>query len=218
MKLQKTIIPLLCIFASMTCTYAQFSVRAGVNLANEDKVFNGNNDMFTGYQADMLNAFNIGVMYQLLSSKGIGGETGIIFSQKGSNFSYTDAADASIRGYNETGYIEIPLNAKYIFRIGVFGIFASAGVYGGCAFYGKTTLEAETDIETPIQYATFANRLDAGYNAGGGIELFKKLQIGVNWSQSFISQDITENIVRDTPVPHKNRNRILAINLAYFFK
>ncbi len=214
MKLQKLFVLFMCISAWTTCAYAQFSIRAGVNLANETKVFSTE---FPTYRNDMLNAFNIGVMYQLLSSKGIGGETGIVFAQKGSNFSYTDNTDASVRGFNETGYMEIPLNIKYVFRIKAFGIYVATGIYGSCAFYGKTILETGTSTKTPIQYPHFLNRLDAGYNVGSGLELFKKIQLGANWSQSFIGQEITENIIQDTPIRHQNFNKVLSVNLAYFF-
>ncbi len=214
MKLQKVLILLTCVCTWTTCVHAQVSIRAGVNLADEVKKIS---DEIPTYQSEMLNAFNIGIMYQFLSAKGLGGETGVVFSQKGSNFSYTDDADETIRGFSEVGYVEIPLNIKYVFRVGVLGIYVAAGVYGSCSVYGKTTLESITETGTPVQYDNFKNRLDAGYNAGGGIELFKQIQLGVNWSQSFFGQTVTETILPDTPIQHQNSNKVLAVNLTYFF-
>lgn len=194
---------------------AQIYIKAGVNMSNEIKLFEGSSIQET-FRSENLQGFNIGLMYQGLSKKGIGAEVGIVFAQKGSNFTYTDSTTALIGGYNRVNYVEIPLNLKYIFRIGVLGIYATAGIYGSCAFSGKTILEEDTNIETLIQYNSFKDRLDAGYNVGLGFELFKKIQLGAAWSQGFIDMNTLEGII-PTGISTETNNRVLSINLAYIF-
>lgn len=204
------------LFCLCMSVQAQFSIRAGVNFANEKTSIAPSNSI-ADFESTYLNAYQIGIMYQKLAKIGLGFETGVLFTQKGSSFSYTpDSLNQSVYGYNEVNYIEIPLSLKYAIRFGSFGIYAAAGIYGSCAFSGKTTLLLEEDVKTKNGYNSLKNRLDTGYNLNMGIELFKKIQLGAAWSRSILDMSATEGITQEG-VSVNTRNKVWAVTLAYFF-
>ncbi|MDD3789321.1 MAG: outer membrane beta-barrel protein [Petrimonas sp.] len=75
-------------------------------------------------------------------------------------------------------YIQLPLNAKIKFGLGMLPIrmFATAGPYAGYLIEGDKIdlLSASEDIR--------AKKFSAGANVGAGFELFNMVQLGVNYS------------------------------------
>lgn len=185
-----------------TGLYAQFGIKAGVNIANE---ISQNN---SGFSPKNLTGYQIGVIYQAVPKvSGVGCEVGLMISQKGSTFS-----DST--GYNELSYLEIPLNIRYHITLGIVGIYATAGVYGGYLLGGKTVNEITNNSQNET-FQTFTDHLDYGCNAGLGIELFRKIQLGLSISQGLRD---TRMLSLGSSTSNSITNRVFSVNLAYLFK
>lgn len=197
-----------------TGLFAQFGIKAGVNMANEIKSFSRVN-IANAFSSQNLTGYQIGVTYQFMPKKsGLGCEIGALLTQKGSAFNDTLSTAGFIqKGYNELNYLEVPLNVRYRLSLGFLGIYGIAGIYGGYALSGKTV--NETANTTQIQsFQTFMDHLDYGWNLGVGLELFKKIQLGTTWSQGIKD---TAKLGLGQPTPKTASNRVISINLVYLF-
>lgn len=203
------------VFLWIVCTLsAQVTIRIGMNMAREDlRVTTGS--LPADFKIQSLTGFQAGLLYQGLFYKGLGIETGAIVSQLGVSYSYPMNDEALyLTGYNEMYQVEIPLSLKYVFRIQFFGIYASAGVYGACAFNRKTVLQTDDSKHT---YSKFSDRLDWGYTTEAGIELFQKVQIGVNWRQSLMWHDTSTLHLINNDLKGLYKGKVLSIVLGYLF-
>lgn len=197
---------------------AQLGIKAGINMANELKSFSSGNAQ-SGFNSNNLTGYEIGLTYQFMPSKsGLGCELGALLSQKGSSFSDSTSTSASSstgyfmkQGYSELNYLEVPLCLRYRLSLGLIGVYGTAGVYAGYALSGKTVNES-TSVAVNRSYPEFIDHLDYGYNFGGGLELFKKIQLGVAWSQGLKN---TAKTIVGLPVPAKSTNKVFSINLVY---
>ena len=205
------------LIALLLCTsglYAQLGIKAGVNLANEIKSFS-QAYIAAGFSSKNLTGYQIGLIYQAMPKKsGLGCEIGALLSQKGSTFSdSTNIANVIKQGYKELNYIEVPFNIRYRILLGFIGVYGIAGVYGAYALSGQTVDERTNSIQKE-NYKSFMDHVDYGYNLGGGLELFKKIQFGFNWSQGLKN---TSNSTTGMPTPTNSTNRVYNINLVYLF-
>lgn len=202
------------LFALLACglpAFAQFGIKAGVNMANEIKL-SGRQEILNSFNSSNLTGYQLGVVYQAMPKKsGLGLEIGALLSQKGSAFD--DSTGTIKQGYNELNYLEIPLNLRYRLCFGFLGIYGIAGIYGGYALSSHVVDEVlnTTQDET---FASFADHLDYGYNLGAGIELFKKIQLGGTWTQGIKSITYSNSIL---PTPTLATNRVFSVNLVYIF-
>lgn len=225
MKLKTTILSVFLILFS-TVSYAQLGIRAGVNMANELHSFNLES-IESALQSENLTGFQAGLVYQLNPKKsGLGFEVGALFAQKGGIFKFdkNDVIQSLIKGYREVNYIEVPVNLRLkISSGGVVGLYGNAGIYGAYALKGKTVFES--DIATLVKEDTFdgfMDRIDYGYSFGGGIELVRKLQIGVNYSQGLQKRDTDKSILEKLDdgglnLKATNTSKVFSISLTYLF-
>ena len=205
------------IVALLFCTtglFAQLGIKMGLNIANEIRSFN-RADVTAGFKSDNLTGYQIGLVYQAMPKKsGLGFEIAALISQKGSTFSdSTDVIGIIKQGYKEMNYVEVPLNLRYRLSLGVVGVYAFGGVYGGYSYSGKVVDEKAntSQIET---FSTTADRIDYGYNFGGGLEIFRKIQLGATWSRGLKD---TSNTNVGLPVSTKATNKVMSFNLVYLF-
>jgi len=227
----KTKITLLIIVLSLSITsYSQLGIRGGINMANEIRSFN-KTELQNAFQSNNLTGYQIGLVYQLNPIKsGLGFETGILLSQKGSTFKFdsTSVVKSFVKAYQEINYIEVPLNFRYRINLIGFGIYGSAGIYGDYALNGKSVFDSQviTDIKTAKNFDDFASRLDYGYSLGCGVELLKKIQIGATWSQGLRKKDadksFTDKITTSdgTQVPNlevTTKSKAFTVSLTYLF-
>jgi hypothetical protein len=193
--------------------YAQFGIKAGVNMANEIASVGKSN--FSDGLKNSLTGFQFGVVYQLMPKKsGFGGEIEAILTQKGSSIDSTNHVYTIAQGYKEMTYFEVPLNLRYRKMIGFIGIYGFAGLYGGYEL-SSITVDEITNIVDNGTYTSFIDHLDYGYNVGLGIELFKKVQLGATFSQG-IKNIVTSNSV--LPLSISTTNRVFSVNLIYILK
>ena len=178
---------------------AQLGIRAGVNMANELQSFN-NEAISKAFQSSNLTGYKIGLVYEYNpKSTGFGFEAGALFTQAGGTFKMdsSNVVNSLIKGYHEINYLEVPLNLRYRIGIaGIIGIYGTAGIYGGYIFSGKTTFENEiSSLAHSDSFNTFMDRIDYGYSYGAGVEILKKLQVGVNWNKGLQKKDTNKSLL-----------------------
>lgn len=224
---------LLTLVLSVTTTsYAQFGIRGGVNMANEIHSFD-NEAIHAAFQGDNLTGYQVGLVYEFNQKKnglGLGFEVGALLSQKGGVFKMDSASvvQSMIKGYHEINYVEVPLNFRLNLNMGgVVGIYGTAGIYGAYALKGKTVFES--DIATLIyeeSFDSFMDRIDYGYSYGAGIELVRKLQIGLQWSQGLQKRDANKSILDKISTESggiapnltaKSTSKAFSVTLTYLF-
>lgn len=194
--------------------YAQFGLRAGLNMANQIKSFK-TADIVNGFSTDNLTGYNIGLVYQFMPKKsGLGAEIGVMVTQKGFTFSDSiNFVDAVKTGYEEINYMEIPFNLRYRLKLGFAGIYANAGAYAGYALSATTNYDDNSEAQS-FSFQSLSEHLDYGIQAGAGVELFNKIQLGANYSYglsiSKFSQALTGN-------NEAMKNSVFSILLTYIF-
>jgi len=198
----------------VTGLYAQLGIKAGVNIANEMNSYSIP-DIKAGFNSTNLTGYQIGLIYQFQFKKsGLGVETGALLSQKGSTFSDSIHFEKVIKqGYRELNYLEIPLDLRYRFNLGLIAVYGFSGIYGGYELNGKTVDETTNSIQNET-FSSFKEHVDYGYTLGAGIELFKKIQFGLTLSQGLNN---TSTAIVGLPTASKTTNRVYSINLVYLF-
>ena len=203
---------LVVLFFFINSINAQIGIKAGINLANQIKSLSSQ-DIADGLSRQNLTGYQVGLVYQLNPKKsGLGGEIGLLASQKG--FSFSDSvslANNVLRGYHEINYIELPLNLRYKIKVGFLGVYGYGGVYGAYALDGRHVIETE-NTSSDIGFKEMMDRTDYGYNLGLGFEFFNKIQFGANWSQGIKNTNI-ENQTAENAIT----NRVFSIGLTYLF-
>lgn len=210
-------IVLVCAFLTIAFTLsAQLGIRGGVNMANEVKSFD-KDEINAAFSSENLNGFHIGLVYQAhqKTNPALGFELGAFLAQKGSAFDYgdLDAIEIIKKGYREINFIEVPLNLRFRVSLGIIGIYGFGGIYGAYALNGKTVDEASDEI-LDMTFGEFTDRLDYGYAFGGGLELFKKLQLGAAWSRGLKNTAIKSD---DPASPVDSKHKVFSVNLTFLF-
>jgi len=183
------------IFISSIHANIRLGVKGGVNLANAS--FNTDalqTSNFTGFQIGPILEFTVPVV-------GIGFDAAVLYSQQGLKFEYSEESQSAL---------DIPVNLKFKFGLlGLFGGYLTAGPYVSFKLSGDniSTIILE-DIHQEFKSQSFG----AGVNLGGGLELFKRLQVGVNY-QIGMTDDYKSLTVADI----NGKTRIWSITAAYFF-
>jgi hypothetical protein len=155
-----------------------FGVRAGVNFFNiTGKDANGDK-----YSNHINTGFNVGVNAEIPVGTGSYLQPGILYSQKGAEFSGDNEVDLS--------YIEVPVNFVYKPVLGTGRLLLGFGPYIGVGLDGKvkssngtkTDVEFTNDHATETDTPTYAEykRLDYGGNLLAGYELANNLSFQLN--------------------------------------
>ena len=215
---------------SITTANAQLGIRAGVNMANEIRSIN-NEAITTAFKSDNLTGYQIGLVYQMnIPKTGFGTEIGALLSQKGGTFRFdsTGVVNSLVKGYKEINYVEVPFNLRYRLNLGLAGVYGSAGIYGAYALNGQTVFESDIigNLKQAENFDDFMSRIDYGYSFGAGVELIKKIQLGVSWSQGLQKKEsdksILEAIKDENGIPFPNlkataTTKVFSVKLTYLF-
>lgn len=152
----------------------KLGVKGGLNLASaslsdawKEK---GNADNYTG--------FFIGPMVDVtIPIIGIGIDGALMYSQKGTKFSYEDGSVSKSKTFEQQG-IEVPINLKY--SVGL-GSLASLYFAAGPSFYFNMKSDDKLTLssgEAAIDY----EKSEVALNLGVGVKLINHLQLGVNYN------------------------------------
>ena len=126
-------------------------------------------------EVENLNTFKIGptveIMFPVMD---FGVEASILYNNNKMDVAYLEDSSTPIEVTNH--YIDIPVNLKY-----KFGLISPVKIYAAAGPYAKIHVGGDdikfADVTDDIKAKTF----EAGVNLGLGVELFKRLAVGVNY-------------------------------------
>ena len=126
-------------------------------------------------EVENLNTFKIGptveIMFPVMD---FGVEASILYNNNKMDVAYLEDSSTPIEVTNH--YIDIPVNLKY-----KFGLISPVKIYAAAGPYAKIHVGGDdikfSDVTDDIKAKTF----EAGVNLGLGVELFKRLAVGVNY-------------------------------------
>lgn len=175
----------LCMSMPVQAQLLNWGVKGGVNKTKIDWG-KGNKDNMAGFFIGPMAELNIPIV-------GLGVDASVLFSQKG-----IKADDSNVKQYG----VDIPVNLKYTFGLGsMLGIFVAAGPDFYFDFKGE-------------QDGVERKRAQVGINVGGGVKLFKHLQVGINYNIPTGDHfSIKDALKGDT----NGKDKTVQISLAYMF-
>ena len=126
-------------------------------------------------EVENLNTFKIGptveIMFPVMD---FGVEASILYNNNKMDVAYLEDSSTPIKVTNH--YIDIPVNLKY-----KFGLISPVKIYAAAGPFAKIHVGGDdikfADVTDDIKAKTF----EAGVNLGLGVELFKRLAVGVNY-------------------------------------
>lgn len=127
-------------------------------------------------EVENLNSFKLGPTVELMFPvMNFGVEASVLYNNDRMNVAYLDDSNtAPLEITNH--YIDIPLNLKYKFGlIDLLKIYAAAGPYARIHVGGDDI--KFSDVTDDIKAKSF----EAGVNLGLGVEIFKRVAVGVNY-------------------------------------
>ncbi len=164
---------------------------------------------FTTLEASNQLGYYIGPTLEfVVPLSGLGGEVSVLYGRKEYKISESQS-DATLSDYN---YISIPVNIKQRIRFIGFGLFVQGGVYGNVKVSGgDLKIENADDIWDEYKSKNFI----FGIGVGGGVTLFKKLDLGI-----YFRGDLTKNYsdeYMDAGVFQNEKNQRWSVGLNYYF-
>lgn len=148
----------------------RFGVTVGMNLSN-----------ISDTEMDSRIGFNVGVRAEYNFSESVYGNVGLLFTQKGCEFS----EDGDELKYNP-GYLELPIHVGYRYSLGNnVSIFGETGPYFAVGVCGKTKVEYQGYSGDADFFGDGgAKRFDAGWGLRTGVE-FSKFQVSLGYEYGF---------------------------------
>jgi hypothetical protein len=185
----------------------RFGLKADVGL---------NNPTFSSeaLQVKNLNSYSIGPSLEVIFPflvVDFGVEASLLYNDN--RMTVSNITDGQTGASNEVSnrYLYLPLNAKIKFRPGMLPLrmYVVAGPYAGYLIAGD-----EIDVQS-MQENIKAKEFQAGANIGLGVELFKMLQVGVNYGVQ-----LTDNYAVKQPNwqdPLNGKSETWSITAALYF-
>ena len=139
---------------------------------------------------------------------GFGADAAVLYNLNGAEFH--DILNKEVRSKN-LSYLEIPVNFRYSFGIKAIAIYVATGPQFNYCLSSNSTLDA-----------LYGNNLESfsrstwGWNVGGGVELFRRLQVGVTYTIP-ISDNGELEIADATNIFTNFKQKTVKVRLAYFF-
>lgn len=187
--MKKIILFAVCVLSLLATVPAQaqfnFGVKAGVNMSNFDyediEYAAGNVTGFTG-------GFMLEAMVPII---GIGAEASVMYSRKGGEVPTADDKTNTFK----TDNIDIPINLKWKVGIPYVGkLFLIAGP----SFKFKLDDNFTESVKNQTNF-------DLSINAGGGVELFSKIQIAAQYGWGLGEDEVEVDLLSSDPITFNNR-------------
>ena len=178
---------LVCAVMTTNLLSAQVGLRVGVNMINQIKTVSGT-EVSKAFETNNLSAYKIGLVLQSNAYKnGLGMETGIFYCQKGATVTPVNPEEIQegVEMFKKSDNVEFPLNIRFRQGNKYLGFSATAGLYASYALYGQMFYINESDqsyTSNEIAYKDMAEQLEYGYALGLGVDVYEKIQLGINWS------------------------------------
>ena len=139
---------------------------------------------------------------------GFGADAAVLYNLNGAEFH--DILNKEVRSKN-LSYLEIPVNFRYSFGIKAIAVYVATGPQFNYCLSSSSTLDAlyGDNLES-------FSRSTWGWNVGGGVELFRRLQVGVTYTIP-ISDNGELEIADATNIFTNFKQKTVKVRLAYFF-
>jgi hypothetical protein len=146
--------------------------------------------------------FHIGPLLEVMSPLGIGFDGAILYSQKGLD---VEGAEEAIRN----DYLEIPINLKVKIGVPLVKAYFLAGPYAEFRLSGA---ENKWDnLQAQVKTQSFG----AGLNLGAGVEIFSRLQAGINYGLGLTDNYNIDKINNITDINVKRKTLSITATLLF---
>ena len=205
MKRNKWFLPVLMVLMIFTASTikAQFrlGIKGGANIATvkyNKAVFNSDN----------ITGFHVGPIIEFMPKLGIGADAAILYSQKG--FRYAPKGFPDYDKDLKSSYLEIPVNVKMKIGLPVVSPYIAAGPYINFLLSDdeKRVSVIAKEIfgsEGLLQSKTFG----AGLNFTAGLEILKRLQVGLTYNLG-LTNNYSTFTIDDIKYSGKERNWLIS--------
>lgn len=133
----------------------------------------------TDLKGENLNSFKLGPTVEvMLPAMDFGIEASVLYNNNRMNVEYLSSdAETSWKELKVTNhFIDIPVNFKY-----KFGLISPIKIYAAAGPYARIHVAGDDIKFNDVVDDAKAKAFEAGLNLGLGVELFKKLAVGVNY-------------------------------------
>lgn len=211
-RLYTLLFAVLAIFAASQSVNAQFRYAVIAGGALNDLKFK--QDLFA---VDKTGGFQAGIQGELMfPGIGFGMDFALLYNQIGAKVNIGERKIWASQGFGKENlsihYLQIPLHLRFKWtRMNGFEDYLAPFVYGGPDFgihVGHNKIRGNEDAPNPFEYAGG----DLGLTAGGGVELFRRWQLSVQytWGMSYVVRTrLLDNF--------SAQNRQWSFRLAYMF-
>lgn len=210
-----------CLSAAAMAQGVKLGIRGGLNLA--DMKYEPKDQTNGTPNANSLASFNAGLVIDIPLVPGLALQTGAGLSGKGSKVEWTNGSSSYAETINPW-YVEIPANLVFKPQIAPgTRLYFGVGPYLGIGVGGKASFSGNTPIgnfysDHTLKFGNDSNsdltQTDVGGNILAGFEFGQGLTLGAQYGLSFTN---------NTPNGSNNaakilRNKVLSINVGFFFK
>ena len=164
--LLSVLMALLIISASTAHAQFRFGIKGGANISTVSL----NKDIL---KSENVTGFHVGPLFEIMPDEGLGVDFAFLYSQKG--FYANDESFVS-------DYLEVPVNLKMKIGLPIIAPFFAAGPYVNFLIGGdkeRNIRDYIWNVDGQIKAKSFG----AGLNFTAGVEVLKRLQVGLtyNW-------------------------------------
>lgn len=169
------VVALIVAFSTITTTgYAQIRLglrgEVGLNKASFSK---------DAIEVENLNSFKLGPTVEVMfPGMSFGIEASVLYNNDRMNVAYLTPSEGSNRQEIEVTnhYIDIPLNLKY-----KLGLIEPLKIYAAAGPYARIHVSGDDIKFSAVTDDIKAKAFEAGVNIGLGVEIFKRIAVGVNY-------------------------------------
>ena len=206
------VVMLLSLLTIPVSSQVKFGIKGDVSLNNTDFSISEINETFN---IENMTSYSIGpsieAMFLPLGFADFGIEAALLYNDNRMTITPPPGQDTGFNTDVSSRYLNLPVNVKLKFGMGMLPLrlFATAGPWAGYLIDGD-----EFDING-VASDIKSKEFQAGANLGFGIELFKMIQVGLNYSVK-----LTDNYSIDEPNwndPLNGNNDTWSITGAIYF-
>ena len=139
-------------------------------------------------EVENLNSFKLGPTVEMMLPMGFGVEASVLYNNNKMNVTNLKGTKSTIEITNH--YIDIPVNLK-----AKFGLIEPLKIYAAAGPYARIHVAGDDIKFSGVVDDVKAKAFEAGVNLGLGVELFKRLAVGVNYGMR-----LTDNYSVSEPV------------------
>lgn len=167
------------LFASATLAHAQFGILAGINFSNTNL---SATEMWE--QAKTVTLFHVGAAYKINMGMGFAIQPALTYEMKGANLEQVKSINEGLSSLStKAGYIQLGAGIQWGIDLLVARPFLLVQPFFGYQVTGSEKLNVlnASGEEYNNFFKTAKNKLEYGFELGGGVEVVKHIQVSVVW-------------------------------------